>query len=530
MSPASHSHSDTTDIRLWAVGLSLLLSVWHALLNQIPNADGFEYVRIAEVFLNDGLAAAFALYPSATYPVLIGVLQSFGLDPFVAGQVLNALFYALLVNVFMSIALEVRDTRRHALIAAVVVLAYPQINEYRYYMIRDIACIALVLAGTLQLIRYARAPAWREAGLFCLALLGAALFRAEALAYLFVAPLVLLWRRGVALEGMRGFEPFAGEPAPTRPSIPGTSGAWLRLQGLVVGLAVMGVLVLGIAGVDVPGTLLRIATVYLPFLTAALQALGESNTGLSDAIFGEYAADFSGEHLWLFMLGGMTTLLIFKLVSGFGVPALLVLVYGWRTRTLPITLPALRPLLFNAGIAFAILLAFLLLTRFLSSRYTLLFCMLLLPLLTLVLDAAIERLSLQPRVTLAKGILGFALLFCMVDAHVSFGRSKQSLEQASEWLRNNAVDGSVLLTNNNYVAYYSGMVADYDKVLRYIDFSVLDNATPGTLLAMSLDRGMDVQLQSRADAGQLVLLAQFPLAAQESSNALEFAIYRRVGN
>jgi hypothetical protein len=156
--------------------------------------------------------------------------------------------------------------------------------------------------------------------------------------------------------------------------------------------------------------------------------------------------------------------------------------------------------------------------------------MLLLPLLTLVLDAAIERLSLQPRVTLAKGILGFALLFCMVDAHVSFGRSKQSLEQASEWLRNNAVDGSVLLTNNNYVAYYSGMVADYDKVLRYIDFSVLDNATPGTLLAMSLDRGMDVQLQSRADAGQLVLLAQFPLAAEESSNALEFAIYRRVGN
>jgi hypothetical protein len=47
---------------------------------------------------------------------------------------------------------------------------------------------------------------------------------------------------------------------------------------------------------------------------------------------------------------------------------------------------------------------------------------------------------------------------------------------------------------------------------------------------MSLDRGMDVQLQSRADAGQLVLLAQFPLAAEESSNALEFAIYRRVGN
>ena len=60
MSQPPHSRAATTDIRLWAVGLSLPLSLWHALLNPIPNADGFEFVRIAEVFLNDGLMAAFA--------------------------------------------------------------------------------------------------------------------------------------------------------------------------------------------------------------------------------------------------------------------------------------------------------------------------------------------------------------------------------------------------------------------------------------------------------------------------------------
>jgi len=527
MSQSPHSRAATTDIRLWAVGLSLLLSLWHALLNPIPNADGFEYVRIADVFLNDGLMAAFALYPSATYPVLIGVLQLLGLDPFVAGQVLNALFYALLVNVFLSIVLEIRESRRQAIIAAVVVLVFPQLNEYRFFLIRDIACIALVLAGTLQLMRYARAPAWREAGLFCVALLGAALFRAEALVYLFLSPLVLLWWGGAAFAGVSGSEQFAGGPAPTRPTALTTSAAWLRLQGLTVGLAVAGVLALGIAGVDVPGTLLRILSVYLPFLTAALQTLGEANTGLSDAIFGAYAADFSGEHLWLFMLGGMATLLVFKLASGFGVPVLLVLLYGWRTRTLPLSLPALRPLLCNAGIAFVILLSFLLLTRFLSTRYTLLFCMLLLPLLPLVVDTAIERLPQHPRATLVKGLAGFLLLFCLVDAHVSFGRSKQSLQEASAWLRSNAVAGSVLLTNSNYVAYYSGMVADYDKVLRYIDPSLLDSAPPGTLLAMSLDRGLDQQLEARTSAGQLALLAQFP---QGSDDAPEFAIYRRLGN
>jgi hypothetical protein len=522
MSHSPYSRATTTDIRLWAVGLSVLLSLLHALLNPVPNADGFEYVRIASVFLNDGLVAAFTLYPSATYPVLIGVLQSFGLDPFVAAQVLNALFYALLVNVFLSIALEIRDTRRHALVAAVVVLVFPQINEYRYYMIRDIACIALVLASTLQLMRYANEPSWRQAVLFCAALLGAALFRAEALVYLFLSPLVLLWRGGVT--------PFAGEPAPTGRFVPAMTSAWLQLQGLVVGLAVSGVLVLGIAGVDVPGTLLRIVTVYLPFLTAALQALGETNTALADAIFGAYAAEFSGEHLWLFMFGGMSTLLVVKLVSGFGVPALLVLFYGWRTRTLALASPALRPLLFNAGIAFVVLLAFLLLTRFLSTRYTLLFCLLLLPLLPLVIDTALERLPQLPRAALVKGMAGFLLLFCLVDAHISFGRSKQSLQEASEWLRDNAGAGAVLLTNSNYVAYHSGLVADYDKVYRYVDDSILDSSAPGTLLAMSLDRGVEAQLLARAASGQLLLLAQFPQDAGENTASPDFAIYRHISN
>lgn len=530
MSQLPDSRAATTDIRLLAVGLSVLLSLLHALLNPIPNADGFEYVRIAGVFLNDGLVAAFTLYPSATYPVLIGVLQAVGLDPFVAGQVLNTLFYALLVHVFLSIALEIRDTRRHAIVAAVVVLVFPQINEYRYYMIRDIACIALVLASTLQLMRYARLPSWRSAVLFCAALLGAALFRAEALVYLFLSPLVLLWRSAAASAGWSGSEQFAGGPAPTRPTNLVWSGAWLRLQGLVVGLAVAGVLVLGLAGVDVPGTLLRIVTVYLPFLTAGLQALGDANTGLADAIFGSYAAEFSGEHLWLFMFGGMSTLLAFKLTSGFGVPALLVLLYGWRTRTLALASPALRPLLFNAGIAFVVLLAFLLLTRFLSTRYTLLFCMLLLPLLPLVIDTALERLPQLPRAALVKGMAGFLLLFCLVDAHISFGRSKQSLQEASDWLRGNAGAEAVLLTNSNYVAYHSGLVAEYDKVYRYVDDSMLDTATAGSLLAMSLDRGVDGLLQARVARGQLVLLAQFPQGDGASADAPEFAIYRRAGN
>jgi hypothetical protein len=520
MTPAAHSASASKDIRLGAVGLSLVLSLWHALVNPIPNPDGFEYVRVAEVFLEQGLGAAFALYPSATYPVLIGLLQGMGLGPFVAGQVLNAACYALLVNVFISLVLAIRDTRRLAILAALVVLVFPQLNEYRFYLIRDIACIALVLAGTLQLMRYAQAPAWREAVLFCGCLLSAALFRAEALVYLLCSPLVLLAGAGPGH--------FAGRPAPTEQTAPTATGAWLRLQGLVLGLGLAGVVALGLLGVDVPGTLQRIAAVYLPFVSAALPSSDAAVSPVAVAVFGEYAAEFSGEYLWLFMAGGMSALLLLKLAAGFGGPALLVLYYGWRTGSLPLRDRALRPLLFNALIAFGVLLGFLLLTRFLSTRYTLLFCVLLLPLLPLVLDAAIERLPTQPRARLLRGTALFLLLFCAVDAHISFGRSKHSLEQASAWLREQAAPGAVLLTNSNYVAYYSGMVADYDKVYRYVAPSLADTAAPGTLLAMSLDRGMRQWLEQRVNAGQLAQLAAFPQRDGAPDGQPDFAIYQRL--
>src|SRR5690606_7227303 len=96
------------DVRWWAVAASLLLSLLHALLNPMPNVDAFTYVRTAEVFLNEGLFAAFAWYPSATYPLLIaGVHQLTGLNLFVSGQVINALLYALLTWVFITLVMAI---------------------------------------------------------------------------------------------------------------------------------------------------------------------------------------------------------------------------------------------------------------------------------------------------------------------------------------------------------------------------------------------------------------------------------------
>ncbi|MEK7259066.1 MAG: hypothetical protein AAB211_04640 [Pseudomonadota bacterium] len=491
------------DIRLWAVIASLLLSFLNALLNPIPNADAFEYVRTAEIFLNEGLAAAYAYQPSATYPVLFGALhQLTGLDLFAAAQVINALLFAALVYAFISLAREIRASERVTLLAAITVLIFPQLNEYRFYLIRDIGFIALLLLGMLFLIRYGKRQHWQNAALFVTCTSAAVLFRSEALVYLPLAPLGLLWNRELTLRAR--------------------VMAVAKIEGICVVLGILGVLALLLVDFDVLRLVQRAASVYLPFVQDAWAALSASSSPLSTAVFGEYAADFSGQYIVLFMTAGLAAILVLKLISGFGVPALLVLAYGLRQRSGELGNPVMRMVLTYALIAFTILLGFLVLTRFMSTRYTLLFCTLLMLIVPLVVDSALAQARSMAATRTMRGVLGFLALFCVIDAHISFGDSKDFLEQASTWLRENSGEDALVITNSNYVAYHSGRVEEYDKVGRYIDMQTITDAPYEALLALSIDRDVLSYVDEARAFDLLELVVAFPPQGRP-----EFAIYRR---
>jgi hypothetical protein len=491
------------DIRLWAVIASLLLSLLHALLNPIPNPDAFEYVRTAEIFLNEGLAAAYAYQPSATYPVLFGALhQLTGLDLFAAAQVINGLLFAVLVYAFISLAREIRASERVTLLAAITVLIFPQLNEYRYYLIRDIGFIALLLLGMLFLIRYGKRQYWQDAALFVVSTAAAVLFRSEALVYLPLAPLALLWNRELTMRAR--------------------VLALVKIEALCVALGILGVLALLLVDMDVLQLVQRAAAVYLPFVQDAWTALSAASSPLSTAVFGEYAADFSGQYIVLFMTAGLAAILVLKLISGFGVPALLVLAYGLRQRSGELGSPVMRVVLTYALIAFIILLGFLMLTRFMSTRYTLLFCTLLMLMVPLVVDSALAQARTDAATRVMRGVLGFLALFCVIDAHISFGDSKDFLQQASTWLKVNTEENALVITNSNYVAYHSGRVEEYDKVGRYIDMETLVNAPYDSLLALSIDRDILSYVDEARAFDLLELVVAFPPQGRPA-----FAIYRR---
>tara|TARA_R100001377_G_scaffold60476_1_gene36693 strand:- start:1142 stop:2662 length:1521 start_codon:yes stop_codon:yes gene_type:complete len=492
------------DIRNAAILISLVLSVWHILVNPVPNTDAFDYVRTAHVYLDQGATAAFQWYPSASYPVMMGMLsQLTGVDLILSGQLINAVLFAVLVYAFITLSLEMRNTPRVALIAAIVVLAFPSVNEYRYYLIRDIGFLALMLLGAIQLSRYSKYPTnWSGFGFIAWTLL-AALFRAEALVYLPLAPLALL---------SLGENTWAYKLR-----------ALVKLEATLLALALIAFTALSIAGADVIGTLQAMLTIYLPFLTASVEALSAQNSPLGIAIFGEYAANFSGQYLWAFMFTGLSTILLIKLITGFGVPSLLLFLYGYKEDAITLRDPALRITIAYMIIAFAILLAFLALTRFIATRYTLMFCLATLPLLVLTIDKFIEPMQRSARRKLLQGVLTTLALFSVVDAHISFVDSGRSLDEAVQWLRDNGAQSEGVFTNSTYVAYFSGRVEDYNLINRYISAEDIGNTPFGTIVVLTTSRSIDAEIARSTQRQQLELLAAFP--DQEDP---EILIFRRI--
>lgn len=490
------------DILAIAILVSFVLSAWHVFANPIPNSDAFDYVRTATVYLDSGIAAAFSWDPTATYPIAMGIVhQVTGLNLFASGQLINAALYGLIIYAFMSIALELRNTRRIALISAALILVFPTLNEYRYYLIRDIGFLAFMLLAALQLMRYYHHSHSRHACAFIALVVAATLFRTEALAYLPLAPLALL----------------AGPQGQWR--------AFLKLELFLLGIGVSALIAFFVLSIDVIEILQRVVTVYWPFLHDALIAFSDKSSPLSIAVFGEYAANFSGKYIWLFMFAGLSAVLLAQLLSGLGVPALLLVIYGLAQQRREFSQDSTRVLLGFVFISFAILLVFLGLTRFISTRYTMLFSLSLLAIMSVVIDNMLVQIDTLKRRNLAKGALVFFLLFSAIDAHISFGDSRDSLQDASEWLVANTQSGDAIFTNSDYIAYHSGRVENYDEVSRYITDGMIENAQYGTILVLMMSRSIEQQLQHSLEFQQLEALAAFP-----NEQDPEVLIYRRLGN
>ncbi len=492
------------DVRYFAVAASLLLSLYSTLTNVIPNVDAFLYLRTAAIYLADGPVAALAYYPWASYSILIGVVhQLTGFNLLVCAQLVNGVLFAGMAWVFISLCREIDNSRRVTLFAAVCVLIYPQLNEYRPAVIRDIGFLTFALAGLLQLIRLNRTQRFRHGATFTLTLMLGALFRPEALFYLVAAPLGLLlsvhipWRARLRL-------------------IAAAYGLTLLL-GLIV------LIVMTVMGFDPLDRVLSAFAVYQPFLEQARQIIEGGSPELRAALFHEHAANFSGQYITVFLLTGLLAIVLIKIFTGFGGAFLLVILVGlWRRLAfLPphVKAPALAFLM----IALGIMLSFVFVTRFMSTRYTMLFCIVLVVLVPVIVDRAARLAQEADRQRTFNRVAGFLVLYAVVDAYVTFGRTRDYQQEVAQWVRETTPATMPLVTNVHYIAWYSGLVPEYDRTDIAPDAEYLTGAAPGSRLVILLNRGNGETLQHLEQTGIVALERYFPGAGDP-----RIGVYRRL--
>ena len=490
------------DIRWTAVVASLVLSLFTLLLQETPNADAYTYARTAEIFLVDGIIAAYQHYSWATYSILIGIVSTTGLDVFSAGLLINAMFYAILVYAFLSIVKQINDSEPLLAIAAICILVYPQLNEYRELLIRDTGFWALSIAALWQYLLYVKTQSLRSAIIFCTCLLLAALFRAEALVYLAFTPISLLFD--------------------TRLEFSARKILLVKLYAVIISLSLGLLLFLSLVGLNFAQLFVEFASIYEPFISGNFTLNDEERALLGSLLFTEYAATFSREYIEVFLLAGMISILLANLLTGIGGPYLIILTIGFFKNHLRLNRGIAIPIVFYLCINFLILLSFIIVTRYLSSRYAMLMCILLALFVPTVVLNLLENAKASGRKSVAY-IIAIFFSYCAIDSYFSFGESKSYVKESIEWIADNTEGSAGLLTNNHAVAYFSGKVDDYDLVQRNLSEKEILSSEVGDTIVAELTFEMRRLLKKNNIADKLTLLAYFP-----SADTRRIAVFERV--
>ncbi len=486
------------DARLWAVAASLLLSAWAGLSVTVPNDDAFVYIRTAQIFLDEGIEAAFGHYAWAGYPVLLGLVGSLGPGLLASAYLLNALFFALLAFAFVSICREFSTDRRLLALAALTILLFPEINEYRYLILRDTGFWAFSLLGLWCLIAYGAESSWKYCLFFAAAMVFATLFRPEAALYLLLAPLCLLFDQRYSRA-----ERFL-----------------LRFRMLVAALGALLLCLLGglAFGLNLFHQMIESASTYLPFVQSLFDPA--SQQAAAEVIFGGHAATWSGRYLPLFLVAGLLAILVVELFYAVGMPFTLILAWGYWKRWLLPDRNAALPIIAFALINLLTVLGFILLTRYLTSRYAMVFSLSLAIFVPFIAREMLTRAL--PGSRAAAWLLVLFLSFSAVDSFYSFGRSKTYVGDAIAWLDANHDGAAALITNVRAVAYFSGLVPEYDQVQPQLAKEQILAAESGDLVVVETSVVLD-QLRNKPEISALLE----PVADFPETGAPSIFIYRR---
>ena len=419
------------DYRLIAAA-SLFLSLWLFAADPLVNRDAIIYLRSAEAYLQGGFAASQKLFARPLVPISIALLhQLTGIPLVYAGQLLVSLFYALFCAGFVASVSTLGGNRRVQLIAAIIILSHPVLNDHRASIVRDPFYWAFIILAFREALLYLRKPLLTHQLRWFFYMLLASVCRFEGLFFAALAPLSLL----------------------LVPDLDHRLRHCLRLLAapLVVGGGyLMAVLVWHPGALPLPGIegyirgLLALPHQFAQVALASGEIMlrGSSREDASTAV-----------------LAGLCAILLLNVCRALTWPYVLVLFWGLKSKLQQRMRPGDATVLqAHLLISLAYLAAFTLINRFMLERYSNQFVIFALLFVPFVLDELWQSSGRRWKQIAVAGILiGMSL-----DSLYNGNHEKAFIRDGKDWLVANTPAEATLVSNDLYIAYFSGRDFNWD--------------------------------------------------------------------
>lgn len=419
--------SPLTLIRLSTAVISLLISIWAYHASSIINADGILYIYAIDAFKAGGIAATESFYNWPFFPIITAWLSDFsGWNTELSVKALNSILFVLLTDALVLLSYKALPNWRQVAIAAVLVLAFYSLNNYRDFIIRDIGYWAFASYALYQFALYLEHQKIEQAILWQILMLVAFLFRIEAAIFLAVVPLYVFtcnhfqnkFRSILSLYSISIISFIIAIPVFL--FHPETSSAFSKMKQILL------------------------------YLDPSI-ILSEINHS-TDILQKEILHPAANEHAGRVLVFGLTLTVLWELFAGISIPYLVLLAMALMTLKRFQSSSLQRFFIFIVLINILILSVFAIKSQLITTRYCvlgLLFIILaLLPTLTTYIHRQIDR---KQKKTLA--IIVFILFASLADTLITT-KAKPHLKTVPAWAAQNLPDDAKVFTTHFRIEYY----------------------------------------------------------------------------
>ncbi len=449
-----------------AVCASLLLSAWANISDDIINNDGIEYLKSAEAILRGDWSAAVATYKWPFYSLCIASVSTLtNLSLTLSAYVVNAIFNTWVVLAFIALVRLLGGDRNTLWFAALVILAYPTINKYRPYLIRDPAFLALFLSACYAFFLYVR-DGFRRHNLMAILLFGlATFFRLEGLIYLFLTQGYLFGRH---LETRRG-----------------------RVLGLVVMLLLLLVLVVFVSWWQFTSTdqfeLASLLADPMQFFETTWGRVADDLDFRIRVIEEHILVGYSRSYAVLLLGWSAASIVLLELIHSLYYLYFILWFVAWRMRLLFPVSALYAPWRFLVLATLPLLLGFVLVQWFLTTRYMISLALLILLATPFLLAYLQRQVRQRGRHRFAYGLILVLIVLSGLKS-LDLSTKKHYLKAAADWMTASLPAQAQVYTNNRILGhYYEGdiEVKDYWEKWRFFMTDALyarDNSDYGAFV------------------------------------------------